>query len=195
VCGAREAAKGCGDHERNDEQAIQELSAHGRGRDRTGAELGDDVRSLLVVDLDGGGGQTDEASTSRGVRVRVAIVAVAAAVLFLVAACGGGDSGGSGASAQPPLPRGALAKDSQVLAGRKVFAAYCATCHGISGGGGVGPSFSDGKLLTDFPTAQEQVAFVSAGKGVMPSFSSLGPRRLEAVVRYEREVLSGTKKQ
>ncbi len=123
--------------------------------------------------------------------MRLAIVAVSVAVLFLAAACGGGGSGGAGDGAQPPRPKGALAKDAQVLTGRKVFAAYCATCHGVSGGGGVGPSFSDGKLLTDFPDAQAQVAFVSAGKGVMPSFSSLGQRRLEAVVRYEREVLSG----
>jgi mono/diheme cytochrome c family protein len=135
-----------------------------------------------------------DAQVCRRVRVRVALVAVAAAVLVLVAACGGGGSGGDGDSAQPPLPMGALAKDAQVLAGRKVFAAYCATCHGMSGGGGVGPSFSDGKLLTDFPDAQAQVAFVSTGKGVMPSFSSLGQRRLEAVVRYEREVLSGKTK-
>jgi mono/diheme cytochrome c family protein len=135
----------------------------------------------------------DDASVSRRVRIRVAIVAVAAAVLFLVAACGGGASGGDGDSSQPPLPKGGLANDAQVLAGRKVFAAYCATCHGISGGGGVGPSFSDGKLLSDFPDPQAQVAFVSTGKGVMPSFSSLGQHRLEAVVRYEREVLSGKK--
>jgi mono/diheme cytochrome c family protein len=123
----------------------------------------------------------------------VAVIAVAAAVLVVATACSGSGGGSERGSAQPPLPHGALAKDAQVLAGRKVFASYCATCHGISGGGGVGPSFSDGKLLTDFPNAQTQVAFVSAGKGVMPSFSSLGKRRLEAVVRYEREVLSGKK--
>ena len=88
------------------------------------------------------------------------------------------------------MPRGALAKDPQILAGRKVFASYCATCHGVSGGGGVGPSFNDGKLLRDFPTARAQQDFVKAGKGVMPSFASLGTARVEAVVRYEREVLS-----
>ena len=133
---------------------------------------------------------TAVAGRTAATRVRVAIIAAAATVLVIGTACGSGGGSESGSS-QPPLPRGALAKDAQVLEGRKVFAAYCATCHGISGGGGVGPSFSDGKLLTDFPDAQAQVAFVSAGQGVMPSFSSLGKSRLEAVVRYEREVLSG----
>jgi mono/diheme cytochrome c family protein len=131
----------------------------------------------------------DVTSTCRRVRVRVVMIAVA--VLAVAAACGGGGGDSDGGSAQPPLPKGALAKDAQVLEGRKVFGFYCATCHGISGGGGVGPSFSDGKLLKDFPDAKAQAAFVSAGKGVMPSFSSLGHRRLQAVVRYEREVLSG----
>lgn len=112
---------------------------------------------------------TATAGGTAATRVRVAIIAAAATVLVIGAACGGGGGSESGSSA-PPLPRGAIAKDAQVLAGRKVFAAYCATCHGISGGGGVGPSFSDGKLLTDFPDAKAQVAFVSAGKGVMPSF-------------------------
>ena len=144
-------------------------------------ELGGDIGSLPTM----------ESKTTAALRARtsVALVAAAATVLVVGAACGGGGSP-DGGSAQPPLPRGRLAKDAQVLEGRKVFGAYCATCHGVSGGGGVGPSFSDGKLLKDFPDAQSQVAFVSAGKGVMPSFSSLGNRRLEAVIRYEREVLS-----
>jgi len=91
-----------------------------------------------------------ESKTTAALRARtsVALVAAAATVLVVGAACGGGGSP-DGGSAQPPLPRGRLAKD-----------------------------------------AQSQVAFVSAGKGVMPSFSSLGNRRLEAVIRYEREVLS-----
>ena len=120
---------------------------------------------------------------------RLVVIVVAAAVAIVATACGGGGGSDRG-STEPPLPRGALAKDAQVLEGRRVFASYCATCHGVSGGGGVGPSFTDGKLLQDFPDVQAQAAFVKAGRGVMPSFSSLGDRRVEAVVRYEREVLS-----
>jgi len=123
-------------------------------------------------------------------QARVGVVALAASLVMLVAACGGGGGGGSGDAATPPMPRGDMAKDAQLLTGRKVFGSYCATCHGVSGGGGVGPTFNDGKLLRDFPDPKAQEAFVKAGKGAMPSFSSLGDARVEAVVRYEREVLS-----
>ena len=115
------------------------------------------------------------------------------AVTVLLGACGGGSGSPSASGAQPPAPTGALAADKAVLAGRKVFASYCATCHGISGGGGVGPSFADGKLLRDFADVDAQVAFVKRGKGSMPSFGSvLSNAQIHAVVRYEREVLSGT---
>ncbi len=110
---------------------------------------------------------------------------------MVLAACGGGGGGGSSSGAQPPAPTGALAHDAQVLAGRKVFAGTCATCHGISGGGGVGPSFADGKLLKDFPDPDAQVAFVKQGKDAMPAFAGvLTNAQIRAVVRYEREVLS-----
>ncbi len=119
-------------------------------------------------------------------RRRAALVVVTAAIAGLAAACGGGGSSGSS-----PLPTGAQAHDPTLLAGRKVFSAECATCHGSSGQGGVGPTFNDGRLLRDFPSPPEQVTFVSQGKGVMPSFAGvLTARQLAEVVAYERQVLS-----
>jgi mono/diheme cytochrome c family protein len=110
-------------------------------------------------------------------------------VVVLAAACGGGSGSGSGAAA--PRPKGTLASDPQVLEGRRLFVDYCASCHGIDGRGGVGPSFRGGKLLRDFATADDQVAFVRTGRGVMPSFGNqLSDAQLRAVVRYEREVVS-----
>ena len=115
-----------------------------------------------------------------------ALMAVTAAIVGLGAACGGG-----GSSASSPLPTGAQAHDPTLLAGRKVFSAECATCHGGSGQGGVGPTFNDGRLLRDFPNPSDQVTFVSQGKGVMPSFAGvLTARQLAEVVAYERQVLS-----
>ncbi len=104
-------------------------------------------------------------------------------------ACGGG-GGGTGASA--PLPSGALAHDPTLLAGRKIYSAECATCHGTHGQGGVGPSFTKGRLVHDFPNAADQVVFVSNGKGVMPAFGAgiLSREQIQTVVAYEREVLS-----
>ncbi len=93
-----------------------------------------------------------------------------------------------------PLPTGAQAHDATLLAGRKVFSAECASCHGARGQGGVGPTFQDGRLLRDYPNAEDQVTFVSNGRGVMPSFAGvLTHTQLEQVVAYERQVLTHAK--
>jgi mono/diheme cytochrome c family protein len=119
-------------------------------------------------------------------RRRAALVPVAAVIVGLAGACGGG-----GSSASSPLPTAAQAHDPMLLAGRNVFSAECATCHGSSGQGGVGPTFNDGRLLRDFPSPSDQVTFVSQGKGVMPSFAGvLTAKQLAEVVAYERLVLS-----
>ncbi len=114
------------------------------------------------------------------------VVVVAAVVL---AACGGGSSSRSSSSA--PLPSGAQAHDATLLAGRTVFTGQCASCHGVRGEGGAGPSFLGGRLTRDFPNVEDQVAFVAAGRGVMPAFSGiLTHQQIENVVAYERQVLS-----
>jgi mono/diheme cytochrome c family protein len=105
-----------------------------------------------------------------------------------LAACGGGSSPSSSGA---PLPTGAQAHDATLLAGRNVYRAECATCHGVRGQGAVGPTFNDGKLLRDFPNAEDQVTFVSNGRGIMPAFAGiLSHQQLENVVAYERQVLS-----
>jgi mono/diheme cytochrome c family protein len=112
------------------------------------------------------------------------------ASLVGVAACGGGGSGGAGT--RVPILTGAQAHDPTLLAGRKVYAAECASCHGSHGQGGVGTPFDSGRLLRDFPNAEDQVTFVANGKGVMPAFGSgiLTRKQIETVVAYERQVLS-----
>jgi mono/diheme cytochrome c family protein len=107
---------------------------------------------------------------------------------LLLSGCGG--SAGRSAVGSP-APTGAQAHDATLLAGRNVFSAECAACHGARGQGGVGPTFQDGRLLRDFPNAEDQVTLVARGKGVMPSFAGVLTRgQLESVVAYERQVLS-----
>jgi mono/diheme cytochrome c family protein len=98
-------------------------------------------------------------------------------------ACGGGNQT---SSLQSPAPTGAAAHDAVLLQGRELYDVHCAQCHGVSGGGGSGPSFTDGKLLLDFPTAATQISFVHKRR----IGSALTATQLRAVVRYEREVLS-----
>lgn len=90
----------------------------------------------------------------------------------------------------------------------------CASCHAPTGGGGVGRQLSDGEVLATFPSIAEMIEFVAVGTdgflgdpigdpdreggahiagefGNMPSFRHLADEQLLAVVRHEREVLSG----
>ena len=122
------------------------------------------------------------------IRIR-AVVGVATLALLLVG-CGGG-GGGGGSSSAAPHPQGTLAGDAELLMGRRIYIDRCSACHGSAGQGSVGPSFTDGKLLDDFATVDDQVAFVTNGRGVMPAFGAmLDDDEIRAVVRYEREVLS-----
>ena len=117
------------------------------------------------------------------------------------------------------LSKAASGAPSQLEEGATIYAAQCAGCHGSAGGGGVGRPMTDGSLISTFPDILGQLQFVWTGSdGVgpagtvygdpnreggphatlsyngnkMPNFDgSLTQAELLAVVRYEREVLSG----
>lgn len=95
--------------------------------------------------------------------------------------------GVSACTQAPELPEGA---DAQLVEGRNVWQARCATCHGPDGGGGTGPRLNEGRVLERFADPADQVAIIENGKGNMPSFSSvLTEEEIEAVIRYTREIL------
>ncbi len=94
--------------------------------------------------------------------------------------------------------------------GEAIYNAQCATCHGATGGGGVGPALNGGAVVETFPEFQTHVEWVAVGSsewptdtygatnvpvtrsGGMPAFGeTLTPEEIALVVRYEREVLSG----
>lgn len=101
--------------------------------------------------------------------------------------------------------------------GAEIYASRCASCHGGGGGGGVGRPLSGGEVLKTFPTIEGQLEFVRLGSdGIglgqpygdpnreggahvagtfqgnkMPAFEDLTDAELLAVVRHERETLSG----
>lgn len=107
----------------------------------------------------------------------------------------------------------------QLEQGRELFASRCAGCHGAAGQGASGRPMSGGSLVETFPDLVGQLQFVWTGSrgvgpagtpygdparpggqhttygfggGEMPAFAgSLTQAGLLAVVRYEREVLSG----
>ena len=69
--------------------------------------------------------------------------------------------------------------------GSQIYRAVCATCHGRTGQGFVGPSLSDVALR--FPNVADQVELVVNGRGQMPAFGGrLGNDEIEKVVEYTR---------
>jgi mono/diheme cytochrome c family protein len=71
--------------------------------------------------------------------------------------------------------------------GATLFAANCASCHGADGGGGIGPQLAGGAVTHDFPNLDDQVAFVTDGRGGMPAFGGrLTPAQIRQVVEYTR---------
>ncbi len=99
--------------------------------------------------------------------------------------------------------------------GEELYAARCASCHGPTGGGGVGPGFTGGAVLATFPAgscavADGHIAWVTLGSngwpdptygatgkpvggvGTMPPFGeALTPEEIAAVVIYERVAFGG----
>jgi len=109
-------------------------------------------------------------------------VVVAGALLVLGAAC---------AVESPSAPLGADGQPDAVLdAGRTIYSARCARCHGGDGAGGTGPKLSEGAVVAKFPEFDDQVTIIRNGKNGMPSFAgALSDEQIEAVTRYTREVL------
>jgi mono/diheme cytochrome c family protein len=110
--------------------------------------------------------------------------------------------------------------DPVLSEGRTLYEDKCAGCHGGEGGGGVGRPLDGGEVLLTFPEPEDHLAWVtngspeagtpygdperpggqrvsqSEGFGAMPAFGPEGTdplteEEIVAVVRYEREILSG----
>ncbi|MGH9230848.1 MAG: PQQ-binding-like beta-propeller repeat protein [Acidimicrobiales bacterium] len=78
--------------------------------------------------------------------------------------------------------------EEEATSGEAVYRESCATCHGGSGEGGSGPSLVG---VDDRLSRTEHIDIVRDGRGNMPGWdASLSPEEIEAVVDYERSVLS-----
>lgn len=69
------------------------------------------------------------------------------------------------------------------------IASYCARCRGARGERGFWPRLV-GRVAQRYPHIEDQKNVVRNGRGAMPSWAgTLSPAEIDAVVRYEREVL------
>jgi mono/diheme cytochrome c family protein len=108
----------------------------------------------------------------RLVNVVEALAAIGVVVALVLLFANEPDSG-SGSTPQTP--------------GAAVYASDCASCHGADGEGGVGPQLADGAVVKQFPSVDEQIAFVREGSGSMPAFGGqLSPAQIRQVVEYTR---------
>ena len=85
----------------------------------------------------------------------------------------------------------APAEDDELVLGQDIYARSCGSCHGAGGGGGIGPKLA-GQVAEKYPDVADHRAVVVdgiSGKN-MPAFGgTLTDEEIDAVVRYEREVL------
>jgi mono/diheme cytochrome c family protein len=78
---------------------------------------------------------------------------------------------------------------AQQSPGARIFSFNCAGCHGVDGGGGVGPKLA-GEVTKDFPDIEDQIAVVRDGRRSMPAFGgNLSDEQLRQVVEYTRTEL------
>jgi len=108
------------------------------------------------------------------------VIVVAAGALALGTGCAGGG---------PATP-----SDPVLAQGQQIYTARCASCHGVAGGGGIGPALA-GRMTERFPNVADQTALLVNGvQGTsMRAFGDvLTAEEIDAVVRYTRETLNGS---
>jgi len=91
----------------------------------------------------------------------------------------------------PPAAKAETVAAAGGVDGAAIFGQKCSGCHGGDGSGGIGPRLAGGRVVADFPDPQQQIAFVTNGRGGMPAFGErLSPEEIAAVVDYTRTVLA-----
>lgn len=107
-------------------------------------------------------------------------VLLAGGLLVLGAAAGCSDSVPA-ESADAPLSA------ESFTTGKNVYLTRCVGCHGIDGGGIVGPDIRPGKVLEKYASAEAMEVLVRDGLGEMPEFGSkLRDEEIAGVVAYVR---------
>lgn len=95
----------------------------------------------------------------------------------------GGDPGSEGGDGGDPGDGG-----EEAVSGEDVYRQRCSNCHGGDGGGSSGPSLEG---VADRLSVEEHLEVVEEGRGAMPGWDgTLTPEEIEAVVDYQRTVLS-----
>ncbi len=94
----------------------------------------------------------------------------------------------AGCAGEPPE---VTVDDPELVTGRSIYGASCASCHRADGRGGVGSRLDGASLVEAYPDIADQMEIVTNGKNRMPAFiGRLDDEQVRAVTRYTREVLA-----
>ena len=89
----------------------------------------------------------------------------------------------------PPAAKAEAVAAAGGVDGGVIFGQKCSGCHGGDGSGGIGPRLAGGRVVADFPDAQQQIAFVTNGRGGMPAFANkLSADQIKQIADYVSSV-------
>ncbi len=79
-----------------------------------------------------------------------------------------------------------LTADAEIAAGKEIFMANCAACHGMNGEGTVGPNLTDKYWIHggDIKSIFKTIKYGVPAKGMIPWESQLGPSDMQKVASY-----------
>lgn len=116
-------------------------------------------------------------SAARNAMAAIAVLGLAS-VVMVQSVQGIAQPAGAAPPADDPALLAALMRQ-----GATVFSRNCASCHGMNGEGGVGPSFVESPHLASVVGTVEQIIF---GGGHMPAFGHLSNGDIAAVATFIR---------
>lgn len=110
-------------------------------------------------------------------KIRVVLIGGFVGLLLVLGACGGDDDEGA-------------SSDGGGGTGSEIYSQSCASCHGQSGEGGIGPELGGGAVAEAYPEIDDQIAVITNGRGSMPAFGNqLSEDEIRSVAEFEREEL------
>src|SRR4051794_24120864 len=81
--------------------------------------------------------------------------------------------------------------EQDIAEGKALFRSNCAFCHGLTGGGGRGPSLASGRLLHGSTATEIKNVIHDGVPGTtMPAFTQFEPAELDALATFVRTLSS-----